>query len=194
MAAPGLEELEALQTILRSLQELDPAARRRILASVHAFFGLTHTVRPPEASSGAPAPEPGPSSFSADRTPSPKDFLFGKKPQTDVDRIACLAYYLTHYRETPHFKTIDLSRLNTEAAQLKLSNAAHAVDNAAKASLLVPASKGAKQLSALGELYVEALPDRAAAREAIADAKPKRKGRKGAPGARSGSDSLNEND
>jgi len=46
---------------------------------------------------------------------SPKDFLLEKQPRTDVERIACLAYYLTHYRATPHFKTIDLSILNTEA-------------------------------------------------------------------------------
>ena len=34
---------------------------------------------------------------------SPKDFLMEKAPNTDVERIACLAYYLTHYRSTPHF-------------------------------------------------------------------------------------------
>lgn len=97
-----------------------------------------------------------------------------------MERITCLAYYLTHYRETPHFKTLDLSKLNTEAAQLKFSNAAFASDNAVRAGLLVPAGKGAKQISALGELYVQALPDRAAAKDAVAHMKPRRKNKKSA--------------
>ena len=178
---PDSEELSTLQSVLSLLQTLEPNARQRILATVSAFYGFvpyTSPVRPSNAPQSTPLASS--SGFSTDRTPSPKDFLFEKRPQTDVDRIACLAYYLTHYRDTPHFKTLDLSKLNTEAAQLKLSNAAYATDNAARAGLLVPASKGTKQLSALGELYVEALPDRAAAREAIARAKPRRNKRRGA--------------
>jgi len=105
---------------------------------------------------------------------SPKDFLFRKQPQTDVERVACLAYYLTHYRETRHFKTVDISLLNTEAAQVKFSNAAYAVVNATNTGLLVPAGKGAKQLSAQGERYVEALPDRAAAKDILANARRRR--------------------
>jgi hypothetical protein len=106
---------------------------------------------------------------------SPKEFLYEKRPVTDVDKIACLAYYLTHYRSSPYFKTFDLSQLNTEAAQIKFSNPAHAVDNATKAGLLVPAVKGQKQISAVGELYVQALPDRMAARAAIEGSRRRRK-------------------
>jgi hypothetical protein len=90
-----------------------------------------------------------------------------KRPDTDIDRIACLAYYLTHYRDTPAFKTVDLSKLNTEAAQRKFANAAYAANNALKAGLLVPATKGARQLSAMGEEYVHVLPDRDAARATL---------------------------
>jgi hypothetical protein len=103
-----------------------------------------------------------------------KDFLFQKQPRTDIERVACLAYYLTHYRDTKHFKTIDLSKLNTEAAQLKFSNSAYAVTNAANAGFLAPAGKGFKQLSALGERYVEALPDRDAAKEVFAGLRSRR--------------------
>jgi hypothetical protein len=60
-----------------------------------------------------------------------------------------------------------LSRLNTEAAQPKFSNAAVSVENAAKMGYLVPAVKGHKQLSATGERFVQALPDRDAARAAM---------------------------
>ncbi len=180
--SPNNEEFEALSVVVRALQGLSHEARQRVLASVSTFLGIasgsanvrygaaTHTV---EERLGSTSP----ADFSEDRAPGAKEFLFEKKPQTDVERIACLAYYLTHYRETPHFKTLDLGKLNTEAAQLKLSNAAYAVDNATKAGLLVPASKGSKQISALGELYVQALPDRTAAREAIAHGKRKKRRR-----------------
>lgn len=116
--------------------------------------------------------------FTEDRQPSPKQFILEKKPRTDVDRIACLAYYLTHYRGQSEFKTIDLSSLNTEAAQVKFSNTAQAVDNAAKAGLLVAASKGGKQLSALGEVYVSQLPDYDKARETMREHRPFRKSRR----------------
>ena len=103
--------------------------------------------------------------------------MFQKQPLTDVDRIACLAYYLTFYRDTRHFKTIDLSKLNTEAAQIKFSNTAFAVVNAHNSGLLVAAGKGFKQLSALGERYVEALPNRDLAKEVFANVRIRR-GRK----------------
>jgi hypothetical protein len=92
--------------------------------------------------------------------------------------VACLAYYLANYRDTPHFKTIDISALNTEAAQPKFSNASVSVDNAKQAGLLVPATKGNKQISAAGEKYVELLPDREAAREALKNYRPRRLGKK----------------
>jgi hypothetical protein len=109
---------------------------------------------------------------------SPKEFLLEKQPRTDVERVACLAYYLTHYREMPHFKTLDLSKLNTEAAQPKFSNAANSTNNAVKRGYLVPATKGQRQLSAAGERFVQALPDRDAAKAAMTSARPKRSPRR----------------
>jgi len=105
--------------------------------------------------------------YSEDTSMSAKDFLLEKQPRTDVERIACLAYYLTHYRGMPHFKTIDLSMLNTEAAQPKFANTAYSSNNAVKLGYLVPSTKGQRQLSAVGERFVRALPDREAARAAL---------------------------
>jgi hypothetical protein len=105
----------------------------------------------------------------------PKEFLFQKQPRTDIERIACLAYYLTHFRDTRHFKTIDLSKLNTEGAQIKFSNTAFAVVNATNAGLLASAGKGFKQLSAVGERYVDALPDRDAAKEIFSSMRVRRR-------------------
>jgi hypothetical protein len=133
--------------------------------------GAVHSPSPHDRSS----PVSRPTSFEHRDEISPKDFMSQKTPQTDVDRVACLAYYLTHFRNTRHFKTTDISLLNTEAAQMKLSNTAYAVINATNAGLLVPAGKGAKQLSVPGEKYVELLPDRSAARESLAAFKSRRR-------------------
>jgi hypothetical protein len=100
--------------------------------------------------------------------------LLEKQPRTDVERIACLAYYLTHYRDTPHFANIDLAKLNTEAAQPKFSNTAYSANNALYQGYLAAAAKGQKQLSAAGEQFVRALPDRDAAKTAMSLAKPRR--------------------
>ena len=106
---------------------------------------------------------------------SPKAFLIEKQPRTDVERMACLAYYLTHYRDTPHFKTLDLSQLNTEAAQPKFANAANTTNNAVKRGYLVQSTKGQRQLGAAGERFVLALPDRDAAKAAMASVRPRRR-------------------
>lgn len=112
---------------------------------------------------------------------SPKEFMLEKAPRTDVERVACLAYYLTHYRDQPHFKTLDLSKLNTEAAQPKFSNAANASNNAVKMGYLVPSTKGQRQLGAAGERFVQALPDRTAAKEAMTSMRPKRRLKRARP-------------
>jgi hypothetical protein len=101
--------------------------------------------------------------------------MLEKAPQTDVERIACLAFYLTHHRSQPHFKTKDLSLLNTEAAQRRFANAAMAVVNATNSGYLVPSIKGCKQLSASGEQYVQVLPDREAARLVLERMRPRRR-------------------
>ena len=169
-------ELEILNRILAHLQELDPEGRLRILQTVSTYNQFSPTVQP-RPSIGAPE-DSRPGAFSEDRSISPKNFIMQKQPQTAVERVACLAYYLTHYRDTPYFKTLDISKLNTEAAQPKFSNAALAVDNAAKTGYLVPATKGNKQLSAPGELFVLKLPDREAASAAMATTRSRRKARK----------------
>jgi hypothetical protein len=98
---------------------------------------------------------------------SPKQFLLEKQPGNDIERVTCLAYYLTHYRNVPEFKALDISQLNTEAAQPKFSNVAVPVDNARQRGFLVVASGGRKLLGALGEQFVQALPDRDAAKKVL---------------------------
>src|SRR6266853_432791 len=170
---------EVLAKIIAELRGLSPKEQRKLLDTVATFFGLEFVA---SDSSGAAkslptaiSPRPAGGGFSEARNISAKEFLMQKQPRTDVEKVACLAFYLTHYKDIPHFKTIDISKLNTEAAQSKFSNAAMAVENATKTGYLVPASRGNKQLSAAGEVFVQDLPDREAAKSAMAKYKPRRK-------------------
>ena len=105
---------------------------------------------------------------------SPKEFMTKKNPKTDMQRIACLGYYLAHFRKTPHFKTRDLTHLNIEAAQPLLSNPAAAVRNAASHQYLSPAGSGQKQITSVGEAIVKVLPNRDKVREEIEKHKPRK--------------------
>lgn len=184
------DEVNALTEILGILKKVNPSSLPKLHQTIATFFSLagsngSSTSRQVGSLFKAdetpyPQDDPKPGSFSADRSPTPKAFIMEKRPQTAVERVACLAYYLTHYRDNPHFKTADISMLNTEAAQLKFPNAAQAVNDATKQNYIHSVSKGQKQLSAIGEVFVEALPDREAAKMAMRDAQPKKKKKKAA--------------
>lgn len=96
-----------------------------------------------------------------------REFLAQKSPRSDTERTACLAYYLTKFRNTSQFKTIDITRLNTEAAQPKLANASYTARNAVDQQYLALAGAGKKQITIRGEALVEALPDRNVVRDAL---------------------------
>jgi hypothetical protein len=164
---------DALNETVAIFRRLDDTARATLLRTLSTLLGinvLPESARGPRTVSFSEPTE----RFSKEQSLSPKEFLVKKQPRSDVERVACLGYYLGHYRDQPHFKTLDISKLNTEAAQSKLSNAAYAVNNATKYGYLAPAVKGSKQLSAGGEMFVEALPDRDAAAAALAHSRPKR--------------------
>jgi len=173
----------SLDLILRELGALPDDSRRRVIATVLTFYG--HTDQSPHSAGPTPVKSPNiqtsfisDDGFSEDRSISPKEFLLEKRPQTDIERVACLAYYLTHYRATPFFKTLELSKLNTEAAQIKFSNAAYAVENATKRGFLTTAAQGNKQLTSMGEQFVRHLPDRTAARDAMSQLARRRRARR----------------
>jgi hypothetical protein len=111
------------------------------------------------------------------RTQTIKQFIATKRPDTQYERVACLAYYLTHHENTPEFKTVAITK--AIAAQPKLSNPSQIVNDATKTyGFLSAASKGMKQISVLGEAVVEALPDREAVKTAIANNRPRKKGKR----------------
>ncbi|RXH14739.1 hypothetical protein [Bradyrhizobium guangzhouense] len=172
------DELSVLNRILNALQPLSNDKRRNVVRSLITLLGMDHRIAEPSHDSSKTSIQSGAAHrvpFSADLSISPKQFLLQKQPRTDVERVACLAFYLTHYRDSPHFKTLDLAKLNTEAAQPKFSNAAYAATNAAKMGYLAPAPKSQRQISAAGEQFVQALPDREAAKLAMSNARPRKK-------------------
>jgi hypothetical protein len=171
------DDIEVLNQIIQLLQPLPIERRIRLVRTLLTFLGIDSGGTRAEAGMAGFQTEVRPSSrvpYSLELSSSPKQFLVEKQPRTDVERVACLAYYLTHYRDTPHFKTIDLSKLNTEAAQPRLSNANYATKNALAYGYLAQASKGQRQLSAAGEQFVNALPDRTAAKAIMTNLKRKR--------------------
>ena len=179
------DEFEVVTTIIRLLKPLDQTDQNRIIQTVRTFYSLdksdahilqtvptsqnTQVIASHHSGSTVPYSEPEQQPISA------KEFIMEKMPQSDMERVACLAYYLAHYREQPYFKNLDLDKLNTEAAQPRFSNLSKSAGNALTNHYLALApTKGMKQISAHGEAYVRALPDRAAAKNTMKN-KPKRK-------------------
>ena len=108
---------------------------------------------------------------------TPMEFMTSRRATTDMERVTCLAYYLKHKRDTPVFKTKELTELNIEAAQPKLSNPSATSRNAVTHGYLSLAGGGQKQITARGEALVTALPDREKVQESL-NAIPFRKLRK----------------
>jgi hypothetical protein len=147
--------------IIEMLEPLSSEDREHVIRTVTTWLRIPHSVAPQVSQpilQKSPAED---EKFAGRAVLPPKDFIFEKDPRTEPERLACLAYYLTHYRDTPYFKTVDLTRLNTEAAQRSLSNPAVASSNAIRDGFFVSAPKaGYKQLSAMAERFVHALPNR----------------------------------
>ncbi|MEW5848610.1 MAG: hypothetical protein AB2A00_07330 [Myxococcota bacterium] len=93
-----------------------------------------------------------------------RQLLGAKKPATAAERVLLLGFYLTKHAKQSAFRTRDLSRLNTEAALEKFTNATVAVNAAVKKGWFNNQG-GRFTLTTGGERYVNALPDRAAAEE-----------------------------
>jgi hypothetical protein len=177
-----VSELDAMKIAFDALSKLEPERRSRAARWLVEALGVE--VAAPELSDPSLGdyadrePTGGPSGAPAGRQ-TPKAFLAAKKPKTAVERVACLAYYLTHDRETSTFKTKEVVALNTEAALPKLANAVRDVNNAADASgFLASAGRGDKQITSRGEALVEALPDREAVKKALEDHPYKRRTRR----------------
>jgi len=173
------EELNAIGVILGILEPLDDEKRKFVLRTVTERLGITGVIPAASNVGGKPtnaAPTSGGGGVIAIKEIGAKDFMKVKNPQTDSQRIACLAFYLTHNREQNEFKTVDLRKLNEDAHGIRLSNPAVAVMNATDTSkFLAPAGHGKKRITTLGEDVVEALPDQEAVKAVIGSSKAGRR-------------------
>lgn len=168
------DELKALGVVLDALQPLPAEQREFVLTTVMSRLGVGNSQTKNFEQGGL-----GPTILrraTVDGEMTPKEFVKAKKPTSETQRMACLAFYLTHFRNQPHFKTRDLTNLNTNAACPKLSNPARTVDNATKQNgFFAPAGKGNKQIAPHGEDVVNALPDQDAVKALRQESAPIRK-------------------
>jgi hypothetical protein len=166
--AGSSEELDALKKALEALTPLDAEGRARGVAWLASALEV----------SGAPAGATGVPGAPGNVSDS-KGFLASKRPQSDIQRIACLAYILTHGKGTTAFNTEQLREVNVEAAGRTFSNISDAAKNAVKAGLLSSAGGRNRQITAPGERVVNALPDQAAVKAVLGEEKrPRRRRRK----------------
>src|SRR5262249_34963010 len=126
------KSFEAIQTALEALEPLDTTQREFALSMILKGLGMSE-------STGSKAPngsrDKGNNTLPTDiRAMTAKDFLRNKKPYTDLERLICLAYYLTYARDMSQFRTEDITALNTEAAGAKFSNASATARNAVSQS------------------------------------------------------------
>lgn len=196
-AKPSNEQrlYEAFQQVIDVLLPLEKGLRERAHATVGTFFGYAAPnaerapvpvpapapARPPAAKPTAKPPRaaaaPEPKKEVAD-VPGLKDFISQKQPDTDVERVACLAYYLARHRNTKLLKTNDITSLNAASGHRKFANASSTMNNATASGFLAIVSKGKKKLSPAGLRYVETLPDHAAAKAAMRKERRKQSARK----------------
>jgi hypothetical protein len=99
--------------------------------------------------------------------PSAKEFMKAKKPEKEIERVACLAYYLANHQDATEFNGKDITKLNTEARGPTFSNIGVHIQNASKAGYLTTVGGGKKGITSRGEAVVEALPDREAVKAAL---------------------------
>lgn len=171
----GLNELKAMQEAYTALEPLDADGRTRAVRWLVDALGIDRNGFGGDRNGTGNLNEP-PVDTGSGQAPTPREFIAQKKPTTSVERLACLGYYLSHYRNKTKFKTNDLTSLNTEAAAPRFGNATRDVDNADRASgYLVSAGAGVKQLTVRGEALVLALPNRDAVKQALAEHPHKRK-------------------
>jgi hypothetical protein len=196
MAKPrssGLDkEFVGANKAYQALKDLSEAEQRRALrfAAEKLGLGVDAVLSTGTGGNVTPTPPfspvvtgiqqiPGGSERPAVNKQAAKAFLKTKAPTSDVQRVACLAYFLLQ-EGIDSFKSKDLSQLNRDGHGMTVHNMSQAVENSFKADWLSQAGKGRKKITGLGEQVVEALPDQEAVRAVLAGASRRtRRRRKG---------------
>ncbi|MGB7930400.1 MAG: hypothetical protein WCF61_19785 [Terriglobales bacterium] len=193
MAAKKNDSTAALVAVVAALEDLNDADRHWVLQSAASKFTLTVQTAGGGGQAGAA------NTNTATVTPlvgtptaadvqaaitrkDPRAFIRLKKPTTDVQRVACIGYYLVQTTGHHGFTSKDISTAYTDSGGSKI-NMTRALDNATRAAKYL-SNRGPreKQLTTLGEDVVNALPDQAAVKNIEAAAKGGRGGKKGRKG------------
>jgi hypothetical protein len=176
-----LSELEAMQVIHKALEPFDAEARGRILTSVISLLEVTNAPSF-NGNTAVPSNQVLPTENSSIITPQMtiESFLKAKVPSDNNQRLACLAYYLEHHDNKPDVSTRELTKANSDARQMQVSNVSAFLDNATRRhGFFAPSGKGKKHLTIRGKAVVEALPNPEAVKEALKQhPMPQRSGRK----------------
>lgn len=172
------DPVKAMGIVLAALEALEESDRRWVLQSVAAKLNLTI----PDGGGGGGSGTGGGAGTGQQRRQGNQDaatFLREKKPGTDKQRVAVLAYYLTHFKNTPEFKKVDIEKMNTEARGGSF-NLDDALSNASKPSTnyLSAVGGGKKQLTSFADQIVDALPNQEAVRALEKSEKPGKRRRK----------------
>ncbi|GFE83374.1 hypothetical protein GCM10011487_53740 [Steroidobacter agaridevorans] len=184
MVAKKNDSTGALVTVVDALEPLSDADRLWVLQSAASKFSVAVQQSPGSGGNGAggghsgTAGNPGGGAQTSIKQLDAKAFMKSKNPNSDTQRVACLAYYLNHASDVEAFKTADITKLNKDARGPDF-NVTRAIDNASRATcgFLSAVGKGQKQLTAFGEEIVDALPSQEAVRELEATRKPGKRGR-----------------
>lgn len=184
MAAAKSSPADALKLVIEALDPLETAEKQWVLQSAASLWSVAAPALGSNNSGKPVGPAGAGSAPVANHGQDLKSFVKAKNPQSETQRVACLAYYLANFRDTHAFKAADIAKLNTEAKGPAF-NVPRAVSNAANAKhrYLSPVGKGQKQITSHGEEIVEALPDmekvkEVEARKSARRGRPKKKSKK----------------
>lgn len=193
MATKKNDSTGALVTVIGALEPLNDTDRQWVLQAAASKFSVTVQATGSQGNPGAAgaatvnplAPMGGgatPADVQAAITrKDPRAFIRIKKPTTDVQRVACLGYYLVQTTGQHGFASKDVSKTHTDSGGSSI-NMTRALDNATRAAKYL-SNRGPreKQLTTLGEDVVNALPDQTAVK-AVEDAAKGGRGKKGKKG------------
>jgi len=173
-ADSATKETRAMDTTFTALVDLQADEQERVLAWLAQRLKIAApTVGTGGGGAGTGAGAGAGTAVKIAGTPGTtahaRSFMTHKKPGSQQERVACLAFYLSFHKDMPEFKTRDITKMNSDAGQANLSNAAVFMKNAVAAQYLSSAGKGMRQLTPRGEALVNALPDRTAVTEALKD-------------------------
>jgi hypothetical protein len=182
MALKKQDPTSALVAVVKALEPLEDkdrewvqqsAASRWNLGSVSAITSPIPAIR----TGGGPVVTASADVQSALAKNDVRAFIRLKRPNTDVQRVACLGYFLTQVSGQQGFSSKDITKAHVDSGAPSI-NVTRALDNATRAAKYL-SNRGPKekQLTTLGEDVVLALPDQQLVKEAEAAGKMRGKAR-----------------